>query len=452
VKIKVENLGPIASGELDLSKDLIVFTGPNNSGKSYLAYLIYGLYQIGELHEGYKIATKFKSALEIENTNLTVFDLRKAILKNYPLFFKLINETITPRLMLEIFSSREITPSIKITQPSQISFSQDGIARIEFKDQEAWFVSEQGSIKAIFQGLTLTERLTFIKRKLSYYFFRILLPNAIYFFPAERTAINFLAKEIFKERAAKFDKLSQKVLEGQVLEEEYLNEVLGIKTIEKSFVPRYPLAINNYLYFINNLDNLSKNKSEFANFADEIETLLLQGQVTISEYGNIKFIPQNSQQTLELPISSSLVKSLSSLVFYFRHIAQPNDIIMIDEPELNLHPNNQRIVARIFAKAVNKGFKVILSTHSDYIIKEFNNLIMLNTAATTDLAAISADYGDEIDSILDKDKIGAYWFGNNTIEPIEVSDTGFSVKTIDATIDQLDNTTETLYYQLFETA
>lgn len=447
MKIKVENLGPIANGELDLSKDLIVFTGPNNSGKSYLAYLIYGLYKIGELHEGYEVATKFESALEIEDTNLNIFDLRKAILNNYTLFFKLINETITPRLMLEIFSSREITPSIKITQPSQISFSRDGVARIEFKDQEAWVVSEQGNIKLIQKGLIFSERSVFIKSRLYYYLFKILLPSAIYFFPAERTAINFLAKEIFRERSVKLDKLSQQVLEGEY---SIVNVIKNF--IDNKLVPRYPLAIHDYLYFVNDLANLSKNHSEFANFADEIETLLLQGQVAISGYGDIGFIPQNSQQTLELPISSSLVKSLSSLVFYFKHIAQPNDIIMIDEPELNLHPNNQRIVARIFAKAVNKGFKVILSTHSDYIIKEFNNLIMLNTAATTDLSAISANHGYEIDSILDKDKIGAYWFGNNTIEPIEVSDTGFSVKTIDATIAQLDNTTETLYYQLFETA
>ncbi|NJO14211.1 MAG: AAA family ATPase [Thioploca sp.] len=449
MEIKIENLGPIASGKLDLSKDLIVFTGPNNSGKSYLAYLIYGLYKIGELHERYEVATKFESALQIEDTDLSVFDLRKAILNNYQLFFKLINETITPRLMLEIFSSRKIIPSVKITQPSQINFSQDGVARIEFKNEEAWSVSKQGNLKLIQKGLSFAERQAFIKSQLSYYLFKLLLPSAIYFFPAERTAINFLAKEIFRERSVKLDKLSHSLI---LSKPKSILEILDKENIEKYLVPRYPLAIHDYLYFVNDLANLSKNESEFANFADEIENLLLQGQIAISGYGNIEFIPQNSQQTLELPISSSLIKSLSSLVFYFRHMAQPNDIIMIDEPELNLHPNNQRMVARIFAKAVNKGFKVILSTHSDYIIKELNNLIMLNKSAITDLATISADYGYEIDSILDKNKVGAYWFGNNTIEPIEVADTGFSVKTIDATIDQLDNTTENLYYQLFETA
>jgi len=145
-------------------------------------------------------------------------------------------------------------------------------------------------------------------------------------------------------------------------------------------------------------------------------------------------------------LCSSLVKSLSGLVLYFRHVAQKNDVIMMDEPELNLHPDSQRIVASILAKAVNRGFKLILSTHSDYIIKEFNNLIMLNRASETDLEELNYDK----EAVLDKEKISAYFFTDSTIEPIEVSDTGLSIKTIDATIDSLDNAMESIYYKLFE--
>ena len=51
---------------------------------------------------------------------------------------------------------------------------------------------------------------------------------------------------------------------------------------------------------------------------------------------------------------------------------------MIDEPELNLHPDNQRRIARLLARLVNLGIKVFITTHSSYIIKELNTLIMLN--------------------------------------------------------------------------
>jgi AAA15 family ATPase/GTPase len=56
---KVKNLGYIEEAEVDLSKDLIVFTGHNNTGKTYLAYAIYFLYtneyydELGELLENH---------------------------------------------------------------------------------------------------------------------------------------------------------------------------------------------------------------------------------------------------------------------------------------------------------------------------------------------------------------------------------------------------------------
>src|SRR5919197_5895472 len=40
LKISVENLGPVREGEFEL-KPLTIFIGPNNSGKSYMAYLVY---------------------------------------------------------------------------------------------------------------------------------------------------------------------------------------------------------------------------------------------------------------------------------------------------------------------------------------------------------------------------------------------------------------------------
>ena len=45
-------------------------------------------------------------------------------------------------------------------------------------------------------------------------------------------------------------------------------------------------------------------------------------------------------------------------------------MLFIDEPELNLHPGNQRRIARLFARLSKLGIKVFITTHSDYIIKE----------------------------------------------------------------------------------
>lgn len=56
------------------------------------------------------------------------------------------------------------------------------------------------------------------------------------------------------------------------------------------------------------------------------------------------------------------------------------NLLMIDEPELNLHPDAQRLMARLIVYLVNNGIKVAVSTHSDYFIKEINSLIMLKNS------------------------------------------------------------------------
>ena len=76
--------------------------------------------------------------------------------------------------------------------------------------------------------------------------------------------------------------------------------------------------------------------------------------------------------------SSSSVRSLLDISFYLSSIAEKGDLLMVDEPELSLHPENQRRIARLFARLANLGVKVFITTHSDYIVKELNTLIMLN--------------------------------------------------------------------------
>lgn len=46
MKLQLKKIGTIESAEIDLNKDLIILTGSNNSGKTYLTNVLYGLYKI----------------------------------------------------------------------------------------------------------------------------------------------------------------------------------------------------------------------------------------------------------------------------------------------------------------------------------------------------------------------------------------------------------------------
>ncbi|MDR8356489.1 ATP-binding protein, partial [Acinetobacter baumannii] len=89
---------------------------------------------------------------------------------------------------------------------------------------------------------------------------------------------------------------------------------------------------------------------------------------------NVLVYQSNSsgKQKFAMSEASSSVRALLDIGFYIRCKLSPGDLLMIDEPELNLHPRNQRMLARLLAKLVNHGVKVFLTTHSDFIIKEMN--------------------------------------------------------------------------------
>ena len=148
----------------------------------------------------------------------------------------------------------------------------------------------------------------------------------------------------------------------------------------KSYQP-YPLPIEENVGFIRQLEDIAKKQSFLAkehpevleDFADIIE-----GSYVIAQDEQPHYIPKGTRFKLTMIESSSTVRSLVDIGFYLRHVAQKGDLLMVDEPELNLHPANQRRIARLFARLVNLGVKVFITTHSDYIVKELNTLIMLN--------------------------------------------------------------------------
>ena len=43
---RIQNAGPLRDVSIDLAKPLVILTGPNNSGKTYLAWSIYGLQHV----------------------------------------------------------------------------------------------------------------------------------------------------------------------------------------------------------------------------------------------------------------------------------------------------------------------------------------------------------------------------------------------------------------------
>ena len=64
MKIDIKELGYVKNVQLDLDKDLTILCGPNNTGKTYVAYAIYGLMKFrSELPKSKKVETEIKLSL-----------------------------------------------------------------------------------------------------------------------------------------------------------------------------------------------------------------------------------------------------------------------------------------------------------------------------------------------------------------------------------------------------
>ena len=63
-----------------------------------------------------------------------------------------------------------------------------------------------------------------------------------------------------------------------------------------------------------------------------------------------------------------------NLLFYYLLEGKPSCIIL-EEPEAHLYPDSQKYMAEALATFAHAGSQVIITTHSPYILGEFNNLL-----------------------------------------------------------------------------
>ena len=118
-------------------------------------------------------------------------------------------------------------------------------------------------------------------------------------------------------------------------------------------------------------------------------------------------------------------------------MAKRSHLLIIDEPESHLDTANQIQLARLLARLVRAGLKVLVTTHSDYLIKEINNLVMLDSdfeGKEEVLKSLKYTYEDA----LTQDSIRAYIADNNGLIRCEVDRFGIDMPVFDETIDRIN--------------
>ncbi|MDY4774665.1 MAG: AAA family ATPase [Phocaeicola vulgatus] len=452
---EISYLGAIRKAVVDLQKPLTLFCGPNSTGKTYLSYLLYAILENGDYVESKgldKIVKYFSEHKEFtiskELVEGFIQDVATSMKSNLGSIFG-IGDTAVDKL----FSQFELSLILSegdyeriIEFPCRL-ISKNG-------EKEIGIVKDASSDKVIYQinGETSgIERDSLVELRLMInHFFRLLCfrnSGGVRMLTVERNSIYTFKTELSLGRNELIDRIQQKSGRSE----------LDILDIVNSSSRRYPLAVRSSLRIANDLDNVQKFNSPYYNIAELIEKGILQGEVKITRTGDVEFISDKVGKTKHLPIhlTSSIVKTMSSLVIYLKHIARKGDLLIIDEPEMNFHPNVQISLLRIFTILTKLDLRIIISTHSDYMIRELNNLIMAGTIYKKD-AQLVKELGYEESMLLNKNDIAVKYFNYGRLKrlldvvDVKVEDDGVAIESIDNTINEQNRITETLFDRLQE--
>lgn len=469
MKIKFSNLGSIKETELDL-RPLTVIIGPNNSNKTYIAYSIYGLWQrarrtlranLDQLEikqeEVGRWSLKIDSNLldfVIRESEETARNFQGSTLESFfqdssgKLFSKTSFEMIIPRQEVEDAINElipQVDPILIGGIPINIS-RKDNVLLFEIKsiNEELFEIKPINEEQSGYKSISLIE--DFLKKfddkpyLLLIFIIKQILFSKIFPFPAERNAFINTYK-ILANRRYKLLKDNQREIFSSSGSERQLELLKDQGDI------RYPQPVEDFLDFLSEIELQetkkpnSTRKNEFQKLADEIENQLQNKNKTNLKATKLggKEIKVLVKKGLEIDLynASSSIKQLAPLLLYLRFRANKGDFLVIDEPEMNLHPESQAKLLEALSILVNLGIRVLLTTHSPYIMAHLNNLVNGNHENPEILKTQSSSlYLKDQRAFLPIDQVSAYEMKENKLVSLNDPDYGIRWDTLsDVSVD-----------------
>jgi predicted ATP-dependent endonuclease of OLD family len=457
MKFKFEKFGFVDKGELEVG-DLTLICGSNNVGKTYVAYAIYCFIKDFKSLVGLSIFPDLSRQVQILKTEgVLTIDLRdyQDKLSEY---LKMASAKFTPTIANYFSTDSDFFKNTKIEfldDECCLDFSHEFTNTLKVGKEETLIIdkaldSEKLSIVLIVNGkIKVPNRILegLISYEISNFLSSRMLPKP-FVITSERTGIALFYKELDVHRNNIIDQLTE-------IDDNKFNP----RTFLQEMNSRYALPIKDNIDIIRDAENLSKNKSfirkdpqTYKYILEALETLIGGSFKTTKQQVIYQPKTEENREKVSVPIyiASSATKALYLLDLYINCIAEKNGLLVIDEPELNLHPDNQRKMASLLARLVNAGVKVLVTTHSDYLIRELNNRIMLSC---------EIDHKQEImkqakmvdEDILHPEQVKAFVLTHNhSIQQISIDKYGMNMELFDDLISEANALSDEIFNNMKE--
>ncbi|MCY4404466.1 MAG: AAA family ATPase [Candidatus Poribacteria bacterium] len=426
VEIVVKNFGPIAEANIDL-RPLTVFVGPSNTGKTYFATLVYALQSMSNSIISSEQIIPFHSSMiflllnEIFNGQaIPETELHKILrqLNNSEESYKYSDLPIEMRNRLHSIIKEHVNFKGQLEDELKNCFNLNSYSEImrldgeqdehtillkaSIQNQEYWNYRICITESKINIDTSNDQDMVIIPRKCSVVaelcndnsilIKSMSVPNirSMYYLPAARSGIMH----------------SHRIIASSLVKQ---TTRVGIEQLPD--IPTMSSVIADFLERIILFEENSKPNGEMKNLANLLETSLLDGLILLkpsaSGYPDFRYLPQGTNHEIRLSQASSMVSELAPLVLYLRGYVKPGDTLIIEEPEAHLHPGAQADMAVILVRLVRVGVKVIITTHSDWLLQEIGNLIRAGELEK------SGEEVSDLPTSLQTEEVGIWHFQKN---------------------------------------
>ncbi|WP_373514580.1 AAA family ATPase [Persicitalea sp.] len=372
-RIEVKNFGPLKNITLDI-KDYMVFIGPQASGKSTLAKLIDFFLNTGEILKTSIIANilvdrvikKEKTAINL--SKIFVNEIKEVFVESFPAYtYGNLRFIYSDKIHISI----NVENVIKNIEP-YISFNDKFYKNLESFDEK---------ISANVSDLNFdstTERNPFnflwniVQKELIEDLYNQLFYTAksvkINFIPSGRTVISLFSNSITFIENNNLDHYNTDFIQFA----NSLRKEMASPTYEKLFG------------LSGRIDSGAKLINAFS-LANELSFKILKGDFCLSNTGDeiIHYEEEGRRVSVPLRHTSSGQQEASWLIntihFLLLKSSESTDTLyttIVEEPEAHLFPEAQRDMTSLITLLANQyNNRVIITTHSPYILAALNNLV-----------------------------------------------------------------------------
>ena len=453
LEFQVSDFGPIVDATIEL-RPLTVFVGPSNTGKSYLAILIYALHRF--FGGTWSARRRFGGRYGFVRPPGTVTEPRSIIASFEKMTRPFLNRKgppsgssiVLPSLVADEIRSgfdssgdalgREISRCFGMDEANALSrHGRRNVARIVLRRrmsgdltsvehtltlaaQRTEFRTNIPSNIPIQVGATSTDELDECVRQIDYlggldsgkqnyreraYFVSrlmellgdVILPRVLgpmhrpaYYLPADRTGVMHAHSVVVS------------ALIGSA-------PTAGLRPATRT--PMLSGVLADFLEQLIEIDHPRHSRGRRRHdYGSSIEEAILGGSVGVERsatinYPRFTYRPDGWKNDLPLMNASSMVSELAPVVLYLRHMVAPGQVLIVEEPESHLHPAMQVEFIRQLAALVKAGFRVLVTTHSEWLLEELANIVRRSYLHKTREAKRNGD-----DVALGADQVGAWLF------------------------------------------